>query len=85
MGIAHRTPETSLGQPPRHNHYTPHLTIGRLRRRGPTLPDLGRLLREQADYQAGRFPVREVVVFSGQLEPTGPIYTALGRGRLGGA
>jgi len=74
-----------LGFKKERRRYTPHLTIGRVRRPGPTLADLGRLLREQADYPAGRFPVREVVVFSSQLEPGGPIYTALGRGRLGGA
>jgi len=73
-----------LGFKKERRRYTPHLTIGRVRRAGPAIADLGRLLREQADYQAGRFPVREVIVFSSQLEPGGPIYTALGRGQLGG-
>jgi len=63
--------------------YQTHLTIGRVRQGGPAMGDLGDRLRAQADFAAGRCAVHEVVVFSSQLERTGPIYTALGRAALG--
>jgi len=60
-----------------------HLTLGRLRRPGPEVRQLGELLKELADYPAGKTRVSEVVLFSSQLTPAGPIYAPLGRARLG--
>ncbi len=61
-----------------------HLTIGRVRSGGPAMAELGRLLQQHADFDAGRMTVAEVVVFSSQLTPKGPIYDALSRAKLGG-
>jgi len=72
-----------LGFRKERRRYKPHLTIGRVRRGKIGLAELGNLIRENADYSAGLCTVSEVVVFSSQLEPTGPIYTALGRAALG--
>jgi 2'-5' RNA ligase len=47
--------------------------------------ELGNLLRDYADFELGRTPVSEVVVFSSQLDRSGPTYEALARARLGGA
>jgi 2'-5' RNA ligase len=66
--------------------YRTHLTLGRLRREGggAGLAELGRLLEQLADYEAGRMPVEELVVFSSELTRSGPIYEAMGRAALGG-
>jgi hypothetical protein len=64
--------------------YEPHLTIGRIRRRGPGVAELGELIGQHADYEAGRTAVSEVIVFSSQLDRSGPTYEALSRARLGG-
>jgi 2'-5' RNA ligase len=63
-----------------------HLTLGRMRRDGggPGGRELAELLAQFADYEAGRMPVEEIVVFSSQLERTGPIYEAMRRAPLGG-
>lgn len=61
-----------------------HLTVGRVRRGGAGISQLGDLLREHADFQVGRTPVREVIVFSSTLARTGPTYELLGRAALGG-
>jgi len=60
-----------------------HLTLGRIRKPGPGVKRLGELLGELADYPAGTVRVSEVVLFSSQLTPTGPIYQPLGRAKLG--
>ena len=61
-----------------------HLTVGRVRRGGPGIAQLGQLLQEYADFEIGRTPVSEVVVFSSTLDRTGPTYEPLGRGLLSG-
>jgi 2'-5' RNA ligase len=64
--------------------FQPHLTIGRVRRGGPGLRELATLVQQRADFAAGRISVREVVVFSSDLRPGGPVYEALGRAKLAG-
>lgn len=59
-----------------------HLTIGRVRSGGPAATEIGRLVTQHADFDAGRFPVDELVVFSSQLTPKGPIYEVLSRAAL---
>jgi 2'-5' RNA ligase len=66
-----------------HRRFTPHLTLGRVRSGGPAVAALGELLRQQADFSAGCCQAREVVVFSSQLTPEGPVYDALARAKLG--
>lgn len=62
--------------------FAPHLTIGRVRQRGPAVVELGRLLKQHAEFEAGRFRVAEFVVFSSELGPKGPTYAALSRARF---
>ena len=60
-----------------------HLTIGRVRRGGPGLADLARLVQENADLPLGKTVVREAVVFSSQMTREGPAYHPLGRATIG--
>jgi len=72
-----------LGFPKEHRRFTAHLTIGRVRGPGSGLGELGPLVKQYANYAAGRFPVSELVVFSSQLTPQGPDYDVLSRAVLG--
>ena len=76
-------PLRKLGFRPEHRRHQPHLTIGRIRRGGPGVAELGQLLEQHADYIAGRVKVSQVVVFSSQLDRGGPTYEALSRAKLG--
>ncbi len=78
---------SGLGYPAEQRKFRPHLTIGRARRGrggGGGVNDLPDLLEENKEFPAGAMPVREIIVFSSQLDSTGPIYTPLGRARLKG-
>lgn len=74
-----------LGYPPEGRKFHAHLTLGRVRRGGPGLRELGDLIAAHAGFEAGRMRVEQVTVFSSQLTPEGPIYQALGRAPLGAA
>jgi 2'-5' RNA ligase len=73
-----------LGFPKEHRRFAAHLTLGRVRDAGPGAHDLGPLIKQHADFSAGRFTVEELVVFSSELTPQGPIYEAIGRAELKG-
>ncbi|MGA2031710.1 MAG: RNA 2',3'-cyclic phosphodiesterase [Thermoguttaceae bacterium] len=75
-------PLAKLGFRKEPRRFEPHLTIGRVRNGGPAMLALGELLRQQADFEAGRTRVAELVVFSSQLGPQGPTYEALSRAPL---
>lgn len=62
--------------------FLPHLTIGRVKRPGPYLANVSRLLAERADFDAGVASVDEVVLYASELAPEGPIYTPIGRTEL---
>ena len=64
--------------------FQPHLTIGRVRRGGPAVAELGKLIGEQADVELGLTRVPEVIVFSSQLDRSGPTYEAPSRAPLAG-
>jgi 2'-5' RNA ligase len=66
-------------EPPRFN---PHLTIGRVKQPGPHLREVTRILNENADFSAGVAMVDEVVLFSSDLTPEGPLYSPIGRAEL---
>lgn len=59
-----------------------HLTLGRVRRGGPAMAELGRLLQEHAAFEAGTAPIVELVLFASHLSRTGPTYEPLGRAKL---
>ena len=71
-----------LGFPKEHRRFAAHLTIGRVRGPGPGLVELAPLIKQYAEFTAGRFPVAELVVFSSELSPQGPTYEALSRAML---
>ena len=62
--------------------FHPHLTIGRVRRGGPGLTELAKLLADHAEFEAGTIKVDKVIVFSSTLLQDGPIYQSLGTARL---
>jgi 2'-5' RNA ligase len=64
--------------------YQPHLTLGRVRhgKRPPT--ELTARIHEQSAVDLGEIDVEELVVFSSELTPDGPVYTALSHAPLGG-
>jgi len=64
--------------------FHPHLTLGRVRHRTPALAVLTKLLKEHAEFNAGRCEIEQVVVFSSQLTRDGPIYEPLAHAPLGG-
>ncbi len=68
-----------LGFPPEARAFSPHLTIGRVRDGGPASSKMSAGLAALAYESCGRCPITEIVLFSSDLTPTGPIYTALGR------
>ncbi len=59
--------------------YQPHLTIGRMMRGKYANDSLKTLLEKHSEFDAGSAIVNEAVVYSSQLEPSGPIYTPLSR------
>jgi RNA 2',3'-cyclic 3'-phosphodiesterase len=73
-----------LGYREEHRRFQTHLTIGRVRGAGAGIVELGKLLQQQADFQAGRMAVGKVTLFSSTLTPDGPIYDVLGTAPLGG-
>lgn len=72
-----------LGFRKEHRRFHAHLTLGRVRRGGLGVAELGQLVGQNADFLAGRVTVSGVVVFSSQLDRTGPAYEALSRAKLG--
>ena len=71
-----------LGYRREERRYQPHITLGRVKSDGPS-DDLPAALDKRADWNAGTQEVREVLVMSSELRKDGPIYTVLGRGKLG--
>jgi 2'-5' RNA ligase len=63
-------------------HYTPHITLGRVRGERPP-SGLADALSRNAGWQGGQIHVREIQVMSSELTPQGPIYTVLSRAKLG--
>ena len=59
--------------------YTPHLTLGRVRRSAANdIAQLGTLVEEHAAFDAGTLRVDRVVVFASRLSRSGPSYDELG-------
>jgi 2'-5' RNA ligase len=71
-----------LGFPKEHRRFHPHLTLGRVRRGGPTQQELGRLIQEHAKFDGAGCVIDEVLVFASYLDKSGPTYDALTRVRL---
>ncbi len=75
-----------IGFEPDRRPYSPHLTIGRVRKGIPKrqLSQLGQVIEEQQAQigQLAAMPVQEISLMRSDLKPTGAVYTLLGRGLL---
>ncbi|GAB4138178.1 RNA 2',3'-cyclic phosphodiesterase [Thermopirellula anaerolimosa] len=74
----------SLGYPREARRFQAHLTLGRVRKQDQAVQDLAEMIREVQDLEFGPSSVDEVVVFSSELQPSGPVYEPMGRAELGG-
>jgi RNA 2',3'-cyclic 3'-phosphodiesterase len=63
--------------------FTPHLTLGRVQSDQGT-SDLSTALARKKDWQAGTTTISEVLIMSSELRSKGPVYTVMGRAKLGG-
>jgi 2'-5' RNA ligase len=70
-----------LGIPPEDRPWSPHLTLGRVRRAGRSAD---RVLETVSPRDAVTSPVTEVVLYRSELHPGGPRYTAIKRVPLTG-
>ncbi len=84
LAEAVETEATRIGFRRESRRFEPHLTIGRVRSGGPEQAALGELIAEQLAFDGGVMEVDEVVLFSSELRPAGPVYEALERVELTG-
>jgi 2'-5' RNA ligase len=73
-----------LGYRSENRRFRPHVTIGRVRQINAAAGELGRLIEKHADFDGGVSLVDEVVIFSSQLTPDGPIHEPLCHAELKG-
>jgi 2'-5' RNA ligase len=75
-----------IGYRPDAERFTPHATLGRIKadRRGPSPPDLTKVLSSYQTWEAGVFTVSDVTTFASTLTAEGPVYAPLARARLTG-
>lgn len=73
-----------LGYPPERREFSPHLTLGRVRRGGETQTGvkLGRFIEMDRSTSLGEAPVEEVILFESLLRPEGAVYRRLATARL---
>jgi len=62
--------------------FSPHLTIGRVKRFMKSLTMLRKFLEEN-DFPAKKFTATEIVLMKSDLKPTGPVYTPIEKIKLG--
>ncbi len=72
-----------LGCPREDRPFTPHITIGRFRRTAAN-PGLEQAIERLRSWEGGSVDVAEILVMASQLTSDGPVYSVMGRGRLGG-
>ncbi len=69
----------SLRFPREPKDYRPHLTLGRLKRGGQMRASISLAIAKHASIEAGRMPVKEIVIYSSFIDRIGPTYTAMSR------
>lgn len=74
----------ALGYPREARRFQAHLTLGRVRKQDRALDDLAEMIREMQDLEIGPSTVDQVVIFSSELQPTGPVYEPMGHAELNG-
>ncbi|QGJ70536.1 Hypothetical protein PBC10988_22330 [Planctomycetales bacterium 10988] len=67
---------------PDRRQFIPHLTIGRVLKTTVGLDALANEIQANQDFALGSILADEVVIFSSELSPQGPIYEVLGRAPL---
>lgn len=75
-------PMQELGYRREERRYQPHITLGRVKGDRPSNA-LPAELEKRADWNAGTQDVRELLIMGSELTRDGPLYTILGRGKLG--
>jgi len=72
---------THLGWRPENRPFTPHLTIGRVRKglSRRTLSEIGHIVERTKVEPFGQYSVREVILFKSDLRPSGAVYTPVSR------
>lgn len=75
---------SELGFRSEHRRFRPHITLGRVRGNVPGNRELGKRIQEHLDFEGGRMWVDEIVLFSSELDRSGPIYEAVGHVSLMG-
>ena len=73
-----------LGFPPEARVYSPHLTLGRIKRAGRPEEELCESIRKLNRFSCGVTDVDQLVVYSSFLDRSGPDYTAIARSPLQG-
>ena len=73
-----------IGHRPNDERFSPHVTLGRIRRQRHGPDDLTGLIERHSLWTAGRSIVTDVRVFASELGHTGSAYRVLGRGFLDG-
>ncbi|MFO7953053.1 MAG: RNA 2',3'-cyclic phosphodiesterase [Bacillota bacterium] len=69
------------GFAPDKREFTPHLTIGRIKKRIPK-NIIEQFIDQEKTFQTAKFKIEEVVLFESQLTPQGAIHTPLHQSRL---
>ena len=75
---------SAIGFPKDERAFRGHLTIGRFSETAD-YSLMAHMLTSYADKMLGGFEVREVVLFQSDLQPQGPVYTALAKAKLEGS
>jgi 2'-5' RNA ligase len=85
LQAAIETELSRLGFPPEARGFSPHLTLGRVRResRPADIQEIGRLVEAKKIGSLGRQTVSSVTLFESDLRPEGAVYTALAEAPIG--
>ncbi|MEJ5342027.1 MAG: RNA 2',3'-cyclic phosphodiesterase [Thermogutta sp.] len=75
---------SAIGFPREGRKFHAHLTLGRVRKSGRAVEHLVAMLREYQDVEFGPTTVDQLVIFSSELLPTGPVYEPMGHAELKG-
>jgi len=66
----------AIGFPAENRPFRAHLTLGRIKN-ARSAAGVGEALKKHADFSAGEFCPKELILFQSKLTPTGAIYTRL--------
>lgn len=73
-----------LGFPRERRQFHPHLTLGRVKGRGPMDPLSSRIAKFDDQHQLGATAVDELLLLSSERTPTGPVYSRMATLEFGG-